>query len=179
MFKDDHVTDSTHDIGCRFCAFLPPYIARRLANSDDRIVRSLGIDTIEASAVARTQRRMQPARVMGRSPSAGASQRTVFDMEGMDSPLPGTLRRSEGSPATGQAEVDQAYDNAGATRAFYRTVLGRESLDGAGYPLDSSVNFGFEFANALWDGKQMVYGAGDGNYFLPIATSNTIANPAR
>jgi Zn-dependent metalloprotease len=166
-----------HDNGNRcFCAFLPPYVVRRLADSEDPAIRRLGIDTIQASAVARTRRLMQPAPLQGRAPTPGLGRRrAIYDMEGQEAPLPGTLRRKENQSAAGVADVDQAYDHAGTTHGFYKSVLRRESLDGAGYPLKSSVNFGFEVANAFWEGTQMVYGAGDGDLFLSFTRSLGIA----
>lgn len=161
-----------HDHRDCFCAFLPPYVVRRLADSDNPTLRRLGIETIQASAVARTRRLMLPAGLQGRAPAPELGRRrSVYDMAGQESPLPGDLRRKENQQPTGVADVDQAYDHAGVTYAFYKSVLRRESIDGAGYPLKSSVNFGFEVANAFWEGTQMVYGAGDGDHFLSFARS--------
>ena len=156
--------------------FLPPYIVRHLAESDDPAVRRIAFETSEASAIGRTMRQMNPALLLGRSATPGLGRRrTVYDMEGRYAPLPGTLRRKENQGPTGQPEVDQAYDNAGTTHAFYKSVLRRESLDGMGYPLNSSVNYGYQVANAFWDGERMVYGAGDGNLFLSFTGSLAIA----
>lgn len=62
-------------------------------------------------------------------------------------------------------EVRNAYNFAGATYDFYFNVLGRDSIDGAGMDLLSTVNycspyFDCPFANAYWNGFQMVYGDG-------------------
>lgn len=74
--------------------------------------------------------------------------------------------RSEGGAATGQADVDNAYDFAGDTYDFLQT-LGRDSLDGGGLPLRSTVRYcpkvdACPYENAFWDStaKQMVYGEG-------------------
>ncbi|NOK17290.1 M4 family metallopeptidase [Corallococcus carmarthensis] len=76
--------------------------------------------------------------------------------------LPGTLVRSEGQGASGDALLDQAHDNAGFTYDFYATVFGRDSYDGLGTTLTSSVHYSKNYVNAFWDGTQMVYGDGDG-----------------
>ncbi|GMU04812.1 M4 family metallopeptidase [Corallococcus caeni] len=76
--------------------------------------------------------------------------------------LPGTLVRSEGQGASGDALLDQAHDNAGFTYDFYANVFGRDSYDGLGTTLTSSVHYSKNYVNAFWDGTQMVYGDGDG-----------------
>ncbi len=76
----------------------------------------------------------------------------------------GRASRTEGQAATGNVDVDRAHDYAGDTYQFYFTRFGRDSLNGAGLPLLSSVRVcdlgGCPFQNAFWDGSQMVYGAG-------------------
>jgi bacillolysin len=74
--------------------------------------------------------------------------------------LPGTLRRSEGQPATGIADVDRAHDFVGATYDYFSGTHGRDSYDGAGAALVSTARYGVNFQNAFWDGTQMVFGDG-------------------
>ncbi|MCY1035937.1 M4 family metallopeptidase [Corallococcus sp. BB11-1] len=76
--------------------------------------------------------------------------------------LPGTLVRSEGQGPTGDALLDQAHDNAGFTYDFYANVFGRDSYDGLGTNLISTVHYSKNYVNAFWNGTQMVYGDGDG-----------------
>jgi Zn-dependent metalloprotease len=75
---------------------------------------------------------------------------------------PGTLVRSEGQGASGDAVLDMAHDNAGFTYDFYFNMFGRDSYNGAGATLTSSVHYSKNYVNAYWDGTQMVYGDGDG-----------------
>jgi vibriolysin len=75
---------------------------------------------------------------------------------------PGTLKRGEGQAATGDSHVDQNYDRLGTTYDCYQTVFGRDSYDGLGAALVSTVHFGSGYSNAYWDGTQMVYGDGNG-----------------
>ena len=85
-------------------------------------------------------------------------------------PCEAPYARSEGDPATGDADVDLAYDYAGDTYDLY-SGLGRDSLDGNGMRLKSTVKYcpaapaegdppNCPFKNAFWNGEQMVYGAG-------------------
>jgi vibriolysin len=75
---------------------------------------------------------------------------------------PGTLKRSEGQAAMGDAHVDMNYDQLGATYNCYQTLFGRDSYDNAGAALVSTVHYSTNYVNAYWDGTQMVYGDGNG-----------------
>ncbi|OJH37447.1 peptidase M4 [Cystobacter ferrugineus] len=75
---------------------------------------------------------------------------------------PGTLKRSEGQVAVGDAHVDTNYDMLGTTYNCYKTLFNRDSYDNAGATLISTVHYDSEYVNAYWDGAQMVYGDGDG-----------------
>ena len=93
-------------------------------------------------------------------------RRTVYDVEhGGDSDLPGRKVRGEGDRAVSDTAVNQAYDGAGLTYRFYREVYDRDSVDGRGMELVSSVHYGTDFDNAFWNGSQMVYGDGSGRIF--------------
>jgi len=43
-------------------------------------------------------------------------------------------------------------------RDFYKDVFNRNSIDGKGMNLSSTVNYGDNYENAFWDGTQMTYG---------------------
>jgi Zn-dependent metalloprotease len=78
--------------------------------------------------------------------------------------------RNEGDSAVVQGNANLAYDALGATLEFYRNVLGRDSIDNLGMNLDANVNFDVDFDNAFFDGTRMVFGNGDGNYFIDFTT---------
>jgi Zn-dependent metalloprotease len=79
--------------------------------------------------------------------------------------LPGKLVMSEHKPRSADVHVAEAYDGSGATYDFYAEIFGRNSIDGRGMRIDSSVHYGSRFDNAMWNGRQMVYGDGDGVLF--------------
>jgi Zn-dependent metalloprotease len=73
--------------------------------------------------------------------------------------------RTEGQPATGNTDVDRAYDYAGQTYDYFWSRFGRNSLDNKGLALRSTVKYcpdssNCPFVNAYWNGQQMVYGDG-------------------
>lgn len=88
-----------------------------------------------------------------------ARNRQTYDA-GHGTSLPGTLRRGEGAPPTGDQDVDHAHDFVGETYDYFAATHGRDSYDGAGAPLIASVHYSVNFENAFWDGTQMVYGDG-------------------
>jgi bacillolysin len=96
---------------------------------------------------------------------ADARNRTVYDVA-TGTTLPGTLVRSEGGPATGIVDADQAYDFAGATYDYFFNSHARDSYNSAGAEIRSSVRYrhpsnpGVPYQNAFWNGTQMVYGEG-------------------
>jgi len=87
-----------------------------------------------------------------------ARSRTVYDAH--NTTVSGTLARSEGDGATGDADVDGAYDGTGATYDYYASSFGRDSYDDAGAELISFVHYGVGYENAGWDGAEMIYGDG-------------------
>lgn len=86
----------------------------------------------------------------------GTGAREVYDAQGKE--VDGVLVRSEGQKPIGDPEVDMAYDFTGAIRQYYKEVHGRNSIDGNGMTMKSTVNYGENFENAFWNGIRMTYG---------------------
>jgi Zn-dependent metalloprotease len=97
-------------------------------------------------------------------------RRTVFDAEQRRA-LPGRIVRPEGARRTRDASVNEAYDGAGKTYDYFRRVHGRRSVDDHGLGIRSTVHYGKRFSNAHWNGRQMIYGDGDGKYFHCFTSS--------
>ena len=97
--------------------------------------------------------------------AGGKTKRTtVYDARGAET-LPGTRVRGEGDPKSKDAEVNEAYDGAGVTYDLYLKEFNRNSVDDHGMRLDSTVHYGQKYDNAFWNGRQMIYGDGDGQLF--------------
>lgn len=151
------------------CYILPQVVLVELAREGDDDVRDTAVRTLSASAAMRTRRaaltevvqllNVSSAELNKLTPSTG-ERKSVYDVRnGGDLNLPGVLKRSEGGePDPADVAVNEAFDNADRTHDFYRDVLARNSIDGEGMELISSVHFGHEFDNAFWNGLQMVYG---------------------
>ncbi|MBJ6763056.1 M4 family metallopeptidase [Myxococcaceae bacterium JPH2] len=72
-------------------------------------------------------------------------------------------------PTRAKAAVDAHY-GAEMTYDFYKNILGRDSIDGAGEKLNSYVHVSNNYVNAYWDGEKMSYGDGDGKDAGPLTT---------
>ncbi|MEU5850916.1 M4 family metallopeptidase [Saccharopolyspora shandongensis] len=154
------------------CSILPQYVLADLAVQGDEELRVAALRTIGTSIAMRTKRTVitQMFQQLGVTSTDLASlnpateeRKSVYDVQhGGHEDLPGVLRRSEGGQPVDDEAVNQAFDNADHTHDFYRDVFQRNSVDGEGMELISSVHFGTAFDNAFWNGLQMVYGDGSG-----------------
>jgi Zn-dependent metalloprotease len=151
------------------CFFIPPHMTAHIA-------RATAGDSAEPSAAQRSalvadalrrERRIQNAPTVASltTPAAGTHARTIYDDQNQWNVDVANVR-NEGDPAVAQQNANQAYDALGLTLAFYRDLLGRNSIDNAGLNLDANVNFGVAFDNAFWDGTRMVFGNGDNAIFV-------------
>jgi Zn-dependent metalloprotease len=150
------------------CGVIPPHMLKRVANDI----------TLEASEHARATLEHMHALSTGRAPTLLAQQpdgpppnderRRVYDARHRFE-LPGKLviwdGRGEGAPSVRDVEAVEAWRGSGITYDFFRRVFGRRSIDGRDMRLDASVHYGTGFENAMWNGRQMVYGDGDGKLF--------------
>jgi Zn-dependent metalloprotease len=78
---------------------------------------------------------------------------------------PGTLVRAEGDPATGIADVDNAYLFLGQIYNFFNNNFGMDSYDNNGITLNATVRYcpnptNCPWGNAQWTGTRMRFGTG-------------------
>jgi Zn-dependent metalloprotease len=166
-FKDRslHVTRpllraARHPLHC----IVPPHMLKEIVERGDTAQKEWALETLAVSARIRGNREIL-GELLGLFPSAGDEKvRTVYDARGGEA-LPGVRVRGEGDPSSKDEAVNEAYDGAGVTYDLYRKRFKRNSIDDRGMRLDSTVHYGENFDNAFWNGKQMVYGDGDGQLF--------------
>jgi Zn-dependent metalloprotease len=144
------------------CSILPPYILDAIVENGTPEQRRRALATLAVSERMRG-RRQAMTHLLAAVP-AGRKRRTVYDA-GQTTRLPGVLVRGEDDPASGDPAVDEAFDGAGTTYDLYFETWGRNSIDGRGMRIESTVHYGRQYDNAFWDGAQMVYGDGDGELF--------------
>jgi Zn-dependent metalloprotease len=167
--KEVPMRRTTHEPGSRASvhAIVPPHIFAHMARLSDSHWPGLAERAKESLAFA-SELRSERGALRGvtpiDTPIGGGELRTVFDAEHGFS-LPGRPVRSEGEAPTQDLTVNEAYDALGATYDYFRKVHQRNSIDGRGLPLDASVHYRRAFNNAFWNGRQMVFGDGDGLVF--------------
>jgi Zn-dependent metalloprotease len=149
---------------CHLCSIVPPYILENIIRYGDEAQRDRALIALQAASALRGERRILGGLMALVGVRAGGLRRTVYDAHQRTS-LPGTLVRGETDAPTSDIAVTEAFDGSGATYDLYKTAYGRNSIDDHGMRLDSTVHYGQSFDNAMWNGKQMVYGDGDGRLF--------------
>ncbi len=149
---------------------VPPYMLRSIFQNGTAKQQSKAWATLTASEQIRGQRKVLAAIATLAQAAPGRKRRSIYDARhGYN--LPGRLVRSEGSPRSKDAIVNDAYNGSGTTYDFFWKVFGRNSIDGRGMRLDATVHYGQSYDNAFWNGHQMVYGDGDGEIFRPFTKS--------
>ena len=144
---------------------VPPHITSHIAQqNEDQGIRAAADDTSKHDQDFRAAR----AQAGGAAATKTTIDRKVYSCNGTTR-LPGSLIRAEGQKPIGTRDKtrdpDECYDGFGATYDFFKTVLGRNSIDDKGLTLIGSVHYSRKYANAMWDGKQMIFGDGDGVIF--------------
>lgn len=150
---------------------VPPHIHAAIAsNAPESEARSAAQSTLDHD------NEMRAARSKTGTDTDGAKSdlnRVVYDMQHSDDydALPGknVLIKEGGSLISAKddpsGDPNECYNGFATTFDFYQKVFNRDSLDNKGLQLVGSVHFGEKYQNAFWDGKQMVFGDGDGVIF--------------
>ncbi|OBB65841.1 M4 family metallopeptidase [Mycobacterium sp. 852014-50255_SCH5639931] len=169
----------------RGCCIVPTDVLRKLAEDESmpaesrqafrksvalepawRTLRIAHTEALQASLLARGITSPRLAGVLAPAPEV-----TVYDCKRTPS-LPGTRIPKPGSSTDITAK--RAFDETTAVARFYQQCFGRNSIDDAGMTLMSSIHYDERYANAFWNGAQMVYGDGDGEIFIDFTTSNDV-----
>ena len=154
------MTTTFHSFHC----IIPPDILRNVAEKGTDEQRDWAYKAIEESSQLRGQREAIGTFAALAAVPAGGKRRTVFDAKNSTT-LPGKLARGENDPASKDKTVNEAFLGSGKTYDFFSKVYDRNSIDDRGMRLDSTVHYDIEYNNAFWNGRQMVYGDGDGQIF--------------
>jgi Zn-dependent metalloprotease len=102
---------------------------------------------------------------------ATAPKVTVYDCKHTQT-LPGSPVASPG--ASKDATAKRCFAETTDVAKFYKTVFGRNSIDDAGMTMMSSIHYGRNYNNAMWNGSQMLYGDGDGKLFIDFTGGNDV-----
>ncbi|GFF34169.1 hypothetical protein IFM51744_02358 [Aspergillus udagawae] len=140
---------------------VPPYILESLSrNAATEQQREAARHTLAHRAKHRTD--TKPTRHL---------DRTVYDAQtsrANDPPRDKILIREGGPLLTLEQDptnnANECYNGLGKTYDFYFNLFQRDSMDNKGMKLDGFVHAG-DLYNAFWDGKELVFGDGDGEIF--------------
>ena len=139
---------------------IPPHMLKELAKKGSPKQRDMALKTLMLSEKIRGRREAFAEVYV--AVSAGVKCIRVYDAKnGQD--LPGVEIADPGNSS--DPAIKEAYDGTNATYDIYNDVYGRNSIDDKGMCILSSIHFDVNYDNAFWDGRQMVYGDGDGELF--------------
>lgn len=156
---------------CSIHCIMPPYILKNLLENGSPEQRDVARKALLSVTALRADRRFM-ARLGFIAPVSGAGkQRMVFDCRSQPTTRNARLIRRETDKSNGDSAADEAFDGVGQTYDFFKTVLNRDSVDNAGMRLDSYVHYGHAYPNAMWDGRKMIFGDGDGDLFSRLTQS--------
>jgi len=149
-----------HPISC----ILPPHILTSIIEQGTEAQQDRARSTQQSSIQFREQRvalaAQTPTPAIPLTAAIAVKNRIIYTADNA-SGLPGRIVRQEGAPPITDPAANEAYDGAGATFDLYWDVYQRNSIDGNGMRLDSTVHYQKNYDNAFWNGQQMVYGDGD------------------
>lgn len=167
-------------IPCINC-ILPPHMAETIKIRGNSGQRKM-VQDLQAQAESYRQDRTNlapPSAFMGTNPLATVSNlnpvREVYDGQNKTA-IPGALVRKEGDSPVADTTVNEAFDGAGDVYNMYSQEYRRDSLDGKGMKLISTVHHRSNYNNAFWNGEQMAYGDGDGEIFQKFTELTVIGH---
>jgi Zn-dependent metalloprotease len=143
------------------CTVIPPHILRHayeFGDADSCYTAALALFQEAALPVAREalvhEHEIGPVTTM--------RTRRVFDARGTEL-LPGTQVLDEQHPdATTDVHALEAFRNCGNFYDFMARAYLRNSLDNRGMVIVATVHYARAYPNAFWNGRQVVFGDGDG-----------------
>src|SRR5262249_12198349 len=152
---------------CCTCHIIPSHVLKRLSQDKTlpeeqrkRFADTMKIDAelrklrIQATKLTRVAKSLAPAAPAAVAPAPAIN---VFNCNHAQT-LPGA---AVANPATASdATAKHVFAETSSVAAFYAQVFGRNSVDGAGMTLISSIHYGVGYNNAFWNGSQMTYGDG-------------------
>ncbi len=145
---------------------IPDYMLERLAeHADSKESARRTLDVMSALAIHRERAEVMPQQIQ-----PVRKRRSVYDAQN-HTRLPGRLVMSEHKARGSDVIVNAAYDNTGRYYDFGFVNFGLSSFDGRGGRIMTTVHFDVRFSNAEWDGRQLIFGDGDGRIFKPFVNA--------
>jgi hypothetical protein len=147
------------------CSVIPPHMQRHVAEHGDDEDRENVASTLHHTSLI-LQEREQSFAAPRKPVVRQTKKRKIYDALHHQF-LPGKPVFGELSRVTRDTDIEvrEAFEGSGETYDFLAKVFHRNSIDDRGMTLISTVHYGQNYNNAMWNGKQMIYGDGDGKLF--------------
>lgn len=151
---------------------IPPYIADKLVESDNKQLQQEGLENkllnyrmrsdrkFLSSLSPSHQRALAVTKKVAKKPKAIIEVYTSNHLRN----LPGTLLSKSGRKYEDE-DAQNVYYAGSQTWKFYYDLFQRNSIDDNGMTMIHSVHYGKKYDNAMWNGRQMLYGDGDQKVF--------------
>ena len=149
----------------QICSVIPPHIIRHAAEHSDGETRRRLHATESATRKLTASRVVEPLVLAAVRHTPITEKRRIVYHAGRLRQLPGRVVMTEKKHRTRDIQALEAFNGCGMTHNYFADVLGRDSIDDRGMTLESTVHYGRGFDNAIWDGRQMIYGDGDRKLF--------------
>ncbi|MFD8810431.1 M4 family metallopeptidase [Streptomyces sp. NPDC059627] len=160
----------------QFCNIVPPHILSRLASGEDPAAAEAARSTLKHDAdffvvpeedqhlleVFPDLRKIPDHVAPEPTPSEGKLEREVSDAR-KRTEVPGRTVWSNDDKLRLDVDADRAYHTIGGMFEFFDKAYGRNSIDGAGLPMNATVHYGKAYLNVFWDGERVRVGDGDGS----------------
>ncbi len=141
-------------------SIIPPHMLKEISKKGNQKQKDMAMRTLMMSEKMRGRREAFAEVYV--AAATGTKCIKVYDAKnGQD--LPGEEVLDPGN-STDDA-IKEAYNGANSTYDLYLNEYQRNSIDDRGMCISSTVHFDVNYNNAFWDGRQMVYGDGDGDLF--------------
>jgi Zn-dependent metalloprotease len=139
---------------------IPPYMLKEIAKKGTTGQKERALRSLMVSEKIRGMR--EAFGLFYVAASAGAKCIRIYDAKNSQD-LPGS---PVSSPSKSKdTAVKEAYKGASTTYDLFKSLYERDSIDDKGMCIESTVHYDRDYSNAFWDGRQMVYGDGDGELF--------------
>jgi Zn-dependent metalloprotease len=153
---------------------VPPYIADKLVDqpqvaTDDALDNLLRDHRFRSDREFFSKLPKAAQEIMAIQPKP-APDKPVIEIYtcGNDRQLPG--QRMRAADIQHDKDARNVLAASEATWEFYNRFFNRRSIDNANMALVHSIHYGRRYHNAMWNGRQMVYGDGDGVVFDSFTT---------
>ena len=159
---------------------IPPYINNKILDTDDKTMFKVAVNNKFRNNRIRNDRSFfsqisgAEMNILAAAPAKSKTKtvkQEIYNCKKKAATSGATLLWKTG---TAKLPTDKDAKNVitagNATWSFYYDLFGRNSIDNLGLTIKQYIHYDKKFDNAFWDGKQMIFGDGDGTIFGSFTT---------